>query len=351
MCIISCDGIVMKILLVQTAFLGDVVLTTPLIAALKKAFPESSLTVLTTPGGKELLDGMPQIDGFILDSKRSEGAAASLPGLLEQIKAGNFDLAVAAHKSFRTAWLLKRSGIPKRFGFSTGLQRIFYHKYVAWDSKLHVSERYLQLMTALGHDPKAFSPKLQLPVDASAKKSLWQKLNEAGVGPGAKIAALCHGSVWATKRWPAESYAALADRLHEKGLVCVLSGGPEDSSHAEAIVKESKVKIVNLCGKSSLREMTALISEAALTISGDSAPMHIAAAFEVPQVALFGPTVSSQGFAPRHAKAAVAEVKDLDCRPCGRHGHQKCPQTHWRCMKDLSMDSVMESVVKVLGRG
>lgn len=341
----------MKILLVQTAFLGDVVLTTPLIAALKKAFPESSLTVLTTPGGKELLDGMPQIDGFILDSKRSEGAAASLPGLLEQIKAGNFDLAVAAHKSFRTAWLLKRSGIQKRVGFSTGLQRIFYHKHVAWNSKLHVSERYLQLMKALGHDPKAFSAKLQLPVDASAIASLLQKLKEAGIEQGAKLAALCHGSVWATKRWPAESYAALAGRLFEKGLVCVLSGGPEDAAHAEAIVSEAKVKIINLTGNSSLREMTALISEAALTISGDSAPMHIASAFETPQVALFGPTVSGQGFAPRHEKAAVAEVVELSCRPCGRHGHHKCPQTHWRCMKDLSVDSVMERVEQVLERG
>jgi heptosyltransferase-2 len=339
----------MNLLVVQTAFLGDAVLTTPLLRALKDTHPGSRLTLLTTPANKALLEGILEVDDFLLDRKREEGVLRASLRLLGPLREGNFDLAVAAHRSARTALLLALARIPRRIGFDANLFSRLYHHRVPDDPAQQAGRRYLLLMKALGHDPGSFGHQSFLHVNPERYARVDAVLRERGCDGSRPIAVLAHGSVWRTKKWTEEGYAALADLLREeRGFDVVLMGDASERERAARIGARSRTKPVDLTGQTTLPEAVALIARCDFVVSNDSAPLHIASAFRKPQVTVFGSTAPEAGFVPTHERWAVAELEGLYCRPCGVHGAKRCPEGHFRCMKELTPEAVFEAAKRVL---
>jgi heptosyltransferase-2 len=337
-----------RILLVQTAFLGDVILTTPLLAALRHHRPDAEITALVTPAAAPLLAHDPALDALLVDDKRGTGrGAAGLVRLVRTLRARRFTVALAAQKSIRTAMALRAAGIPRRIGFATAPAATLYTDRVARPMTLHDRDRLLRLLTPLGItavDPALLQPRIA--VDAATRTRARDLLASHDVAAGQPVAAICPGSAWRTKRWPAAAFAALVRVLDADGYRCVLLGGPDERALTAAVHAAAGGCAVDLGAATDLPLLAALLAESAVAVTNDSAPMHVASAVDVPQVAIFCATVPSQGYGPLGRRAVVVE-RDLACRPCGRHGGERCPRGTDDCMELVTVDEVRAAVARV----
>jgi heptosyltransferase-2 len=307
------------VLVPQTSFLGDVVLTTPLLSALRRRLRPRRLCILVRPEARALVAGHPDVDEVLIDDKL--GADRGLGGLWRtaaRLRREQFDVAVCPHRSLRTALVLAMAGIPRRVGFETSRGRWFFHDRVARLRDRHDVERNLALLDPFGGGEKAA---LHVPVDPAARP-VAAALCPDGPGP---LVGLAPGSVWPTKRWTEDGFAAVTRALATDGARCVLLGAPGDAGAAAAIAARAAVPVTNLAGMTDLAALVAVIDRLDLLIANDSAPMHIAAARGVPVVAVFCATTPALGYGPWGADGTVVEA-DLACRPCARHGGQRCPR-------------------------
>ena len=167
---------------------------------------------------------------------------------------------------------------------------------------------------------------------------------------GKTLVGIHPGSAWPTKCWPFENFAELISRIEtELHLQTVIvGGGKKDADLGEKLCQISQGHCANLCGKTSLADLMALMPHFKLFITNDSGPMHIATAFNVPTLAIFGPTTRELGFFPYGHGHRVLEVKGLDCRPCALHGGRKCPKGHFKCMRLITVDDVFANVKEML---
>ncbi len=340
-----------RILVAQTGFLGDVVLTTPLLTTLHKVLAPESLTVLTTPQAKPLVEHHPQVSRVLVDAKRTAGRG--LVGLwrtAQRLRQERFTLAIAAHKSLRTALLLALAGVPQRVGFRQSPGWFLYHHTAQRDPNRHEVERILCIMRAFGLEPEECdrSPRVEYPeVTKTQARAL---LHDNGIAPTDPIFVVCPGSVWPTKRWTVEGFASLVRRLESSYGRVLLCGGPDDAEVAHAVHEHAGHHGVNLVGQADLLTFMALVDHAQVVISNDSAPMHIAMARSVPVVAIFCATTPSLGYGPYTDNAVIVEKKELSCRPCGRHGSLSCPLGTDACMRQISVADVLAGVDQLLNR-
>lgn len=325
-------------LVIQTAFLGDVVLTTPLLAAL--AARHGPVDVVTTPAAAPLLETHPAVRAVIRYDKR--GADRGWRGLCrigDQLRSTGYGRVYLAHRSTRSAALALLAGIAERIGFADAPAAITYTTRVPRPRGGHEVERLL----ALAAEPSApAAPSLGLTDADRAAADAW--LAERGIGAG--FVALAPGSIWATKRWP--YYAELAAALDRPVVVI---GGAGDVALAEAIVAAVPGRAWNAAGALPLRVSAAVLERADALVTNDSAPLHLAGAVGTPVVAVFGPTVPALGFGPRGAGDQVVEHPALACRPCSAHGPKVCPLGHHRCMNEITVARVLEALAAVAPRG
>jgi len=191
--------------------------------------------------------------------------------------------------------------------------------------------------------PRRYQASVELKLsDVAAVEKL---LRDEGMKPGEPFVALAPGSIWGTKRWP--YYKELAQHLTAQGRRIVVVGGKDDWPLGEQIAvaaRRLKHHAVNACGKLELRESVALVNKATVLVTNDSAPLHFATAVGTPVVAVFGPTVPGFGFGPRGPRDVTVGVDGLPCRPCSRHGPERCPLGHHRCMNDLPVERVLAAI-------
>jgi len=317
-------------LVVQTAFLGDVVLTTPLFSAL--AADHGPVDVVTTPIAASLIETHPAVRKVIpYDKRGSDRGWAGLRNLARRLRTERYERAYLPHRSLRTATLGVVAGIPTRIGFS-GAWSFLYTEARPKPALGHESDRLLALADK---PPGVYAPQLR-PTAADEQAA-------AALIDGAFVA-LAPGSIWGSKRWP--YYPDLATKLAER-LPVVLVGGPDDAGLGEEIVKavgRSGGRAVNACGKLTLRQSAALIGRASALVTNDSAPLHLATAMGTPIVALFGPTVTEFGFGPLRPGDVALGIDDLPCRPCSSHGPPQCPLGHHRCMRELTVAAVIAAI-------
>lgn len=333
----------MKILLVQTGFLGDVVLSTAVMRSLKEIYPESTLTVLVTKQAEPLIRYHPSVDATLVYDKR--GKDRGIPGLLRLarlLREENFAAAFSLHKSYRTAVLLLLSGIKNRYGFKEAALSFLYTKTVPRSDLWHDALRNLAIIRAVGKDPLAVDPKLSLEVPEEARRTAEELLPAGSCAVG-----MAPGSVWPTKRWMPEGFADVARALSADGCRIVLLGGKDDEAVA-AEIERLAPGCLNLAGRTTLLEAVAVIKRLDLLITNDSAPLHFASASGIPVVALFCATVPEFGFGPWQTKAKVLEVAALSCRPCGRHGGRTCPLGTSDCRLKLSSGEVINAAKELL---
>ncbi|MFT7517046.1 MAG: heptosyltransferase-2 [Myxococcota bacterium] len=328
-------------LLVDTSFLGDVLCAEPGVRVASEKF-DGALDFLTSPGGAQILKNHPQLREIVVYDKRNQDKGLlGLLRLAKRLRKKKYTRVICSHRSWRTALLLKMAKIPTRIAFDNAAAKFLYTELVEYRNDLHEIERNLQLLGG----GEWMRP--QLHPDAAESANAKQLVGGLG-----KFIAIAPGSIWATKRWPEQHFAEVAAHALQNGLAVVLLGGPDDRALNSRIYAQAKSQaenapaaILDLAGKTNLRESYAVIKQASAMVSNDSAPMHMGVAADTPVVAVFCSTVPSFGFAPRGDNDIVLETdENLECRPCGMHGHPSCPETHFRCATSITAAKVMNAV-------
>ncbi len=341
----------LRFLINQTSYLGDVLLTTPLLAELRHCFPEAELDLLCTPQALSLVDNNPDLDHIITDDKRGEGKG--LKGLWRmamRLRGRSYAVAISPHKSLRSALLLFLARIPCRIGFRQSIGWFLYHHRVNRDRKLHEVDRNLSLLQPFGTDPRISQRALRIEVEPVTRNRVEQVCNSLGLQKrdGQFIFGINPGSVWPTKRWSVEGYANLMVHLKKKyPCEVVLFGGPEDRKIADRIQELAGHVGLDLVGRTSLGELPCALERCDLFITNDSAPMHMAVARGIPVVALFCATTPSLGFYPYSSRATVIQKK-LHCRPCTSHGGRRCPLGTEDCIHLIRPEDVLRGIEQVM---
>ncbi len=339
-----------RILIVQTAFLGDLILTLPLIQETSRRFPGAAIDLLMLPAWRNLVETHPNISDLLLYDKhdRDRGAGAFLRWCL-RLRRRRYSLALVPHRSLRSALLVRLAGIPIRIGFDRSTGRLLFTDCVPYQTRWHEARRNLSLLTPLGYG--AETPMRPVLVCTEADhRAVIQWLHEADVPSGMPLVVLAPGSMWATKRWPAERYAQLASRLNRAGYAVALIGGEQDRALCQAIARQAGGCTRNAAGRFSFRQSACLMTRSCLLIGNDSAPIHLAWAVGTPVVAIFGPTVPEFGFFPGGPEDRVVELKELPCRPCSLHGPRRCPVRSHRCMTEIHVETVWAVAEERLNR-
>ena len=336
----------MSSLVVQTSFLGDVVLTTPLIAELSRRGP---VDVLTTPEGATILRNNPDIrDTLVYDRREADRGLAGFARTMRRIRQlSGCEAAYMAQGSIRSALLIASSGISRRIGFNTSEGRRLYTELVEYKADKHHAERLWWLsMSACADPPLAEQTKPRLYPSAADDAACEALLRESLDDASRPFIVLAPGSAWGTKRWP--YYPELAVKAAEQWNIVVVGGSGEREIGDTIVAQIPEGRGANAAGRLEILASSALIGRAAALVTNDSAPQHLASAMGTPTVSIFGPTVPEFGFGPLAPGSVTAGHDSLACRPCDRHGPQRCPLGHWRCMRELSSSEVSGLLIRTL---
>lgn len=315
-----------RILIIQTAFLGDVILATPVVSELKRVFPEAKIDFLLKKGNESLVIGNPKINQVITFDK-SSGKWKAILRLIKQCRATKYDLVINLHRFASSGMIAGFSKGKKRYGFKKNPFSFMYTK--SFDHSIgdgtHEVERNLKLISEFGCSPKT---RPELFPSEKEMASVQSYLSD-------EFYCLAPASVWYTKQLPKEKWLELIRKIGIRKTIYLL-GGKDDFELCESILNDASMEsIINLSGKLNLLESAALIQKATRTFVNDSGPLHLASAVNAPVTAFFCSTVPNFGFGPLSDDSEVKEVKDLECRPCGLHGHKSCPKGHFNCGKKM----------------
>lgn len=343
-----------KIAVWNTAFLGDAVLSLPLLQSLRQAWPDALIDYYVRGGLSPLFAGNPAINNVYEFKKDAEQSGLkALRALGDEVRGRAYDVWLSPHPSLRSAWLARHSGAALRVGYTEPwYNRFFYTTTVKRRfAELHEVDRLLQLLNPLGLRPLSAWPELVLPKELRVQaKDFFRQFR------GAPVLGLHPGSVWATKRWPAAYFARIGQLALRQGAHVLVFGGPGEEEEARDVLvgisdgvdKAEQERVSNMAGKLGLAELAACIAGLSCYLGNDSGPTHLAWCQRVPTVALFGATVPAFGFAPCGEHSTVMELKGMDCRPCGLHGPKLCPLKHHNCMNAMLPELVWPEVEKRL---
>ena len=354
----------MKILLIRLRLIGDVVFTTPAVAALRQQFPEARITYLVERAAEPVVRHNPNIDE-VLVAERPRGLRrlAYDLRLARALRAARFDLVIDFHGGPRSAWLTRATGAPRRIGYRLPGRSWAYTTHLSWSRALlpprHSVENQWDLLGPLGiARPEPGRPGVEMPEDPRAAERVRQRLTAAGIDQRARIVVMHASAGNPFRRWPAEHFARVAADLARRELSrrIIITSGPSESGSADTIAAAAQQiagdageRIVR-CGEFDLSELRALVARAALFIGGDSGPLHVAATTSVPVVALFGPTLPERSMPWRapSARAIAVDGGPLPCRPC----HQRsCVPGDFRCLTGVGPERVLAAAEQLLANG
>ena len=326
----------MNILIIHTAFIGDIVLSTALVSKVKEKYPDSNIYYLTTTLGKEILKNNPKIKEIIVYDKRGKDKGfKAFISFIRKIRKLKIDVCLTPHRYLRSSILSLLSGASIRVGYDIASLAFVYNKKIKYDKTKHEVEK---LLSFIDDNTKRYelemypSEKDKIKIDTLLKKLSNNK----------KIILIAPGSKWFTKKWPEEYFRILIQNLVKRDdLLIVITGGKEEKE----IELNLDSKVLDLRGEITLLELAELTKRAILVVSNDSAPIHITSAFpDTRIIGIFGPTVKEFGFFPWSQNSKVFEVNGLYCRPCAIHGGNFCPEKHFRCMREITPDLIENEI-------
>lgn len=328
-----------KILIVKPSSLGDVVHSLPFLNAMKTCFPKAEIHWVIAKGLEGLLEGHSMIDRLIIINKdlwknlsQAGKTVKEIRELFRQLRNESYDLVVDLQGLLRSGLITRATSAPIRLGFQEAREgsRLFYTKKVRGGREVHAVERYLKIAEELGctMNEIAFPFPLSCSADTAADKP-------AAPEP---YAVLVPGARWKTKIWSAESFGKVAAMLPLRSVVI---GAASDRAIAEEVVAHSGGKAHSLAGETSLRELIEIMRHAQTVITNDSGPMHIAAALNIPVIAIFGPT-SPERTGP-YGKDHVVLQSKAGCVPCFK---RSCRDI--KCMKEITTETVYQAVLGIL---
>ena len=327
----------MNVIIIQTAFLGDVLLTLPLCAAVKQTLPNARVTFVTTPAAASMLSSVESIDEVVAFDKRGEHSTrVQQRALAASLKSTDKTIVLVAHKSWRSALFLRSIDADISVAFADSPAKWFASVRVTVPSGLHAAERNLLLLKPL-LELGVSTPRLLECVPIALTDI------EADAPSTTPHIVLAPGSVWKTKQWPTPRFRELAQHLVHEGMRVSVIG---DSSVADVAAGVAGVN--NLAGSTTMLEAAGVVASATILVANDSAPVHLASLQNIPTIAIFGPTVPEFGFGPFGSNARVLQQEHLRCRPCSDHGTQECPLGTHECMTSITVESVYDHIQRLL---
>ncbi|HXB43141.1 MAG TPA: glycosyltransferase family 9 protein [Puia sp.] len=327
---------VQKFLIIQTAFIGDVVLATSLIEKLHQHYPSAQIDFLLRKGNENLLHNNPWLEKIIIWDKK-KNKLLNLFKILIKIRKEKYDKVINVQRFAATGFLTAFSGSKETIGFDKNPFSFLFNKKIKHSvvDGTHEIERNLALIKNFTDD-KIIKPKLY-PSEADFESVEPYKQNAyITVSPA---------SVWFTKQYPLSKWINFIDKIPSQ-VIIYLCGGPADTGMCEHIISSAKhATIFNLSGKLSFLQCAALMKDAVMNYVNDSAPMHFTSAMNAPVAAVFCSTIPAFGFGPLSDKKFIIELHEpLDCRPCGLHGYKTCPRGHFHCALNIEDEQLMEAL-------
>jgi lipopolysaccharide heptosyltransferase II len=337
---------VSSILLMRLYFIGDVLLSTPVINALKTTFPGARLSVLIKKRARSVLDGNPLVDEIIeYDAVARYHSPVWMASLAARLRRARFDLAVDLTGDLRSSWLLFAADPGFRIGFNHAGCGFLLDRSIPYRSTGHAVDHLLDSVRAVGAVPADPMPRMYVTDEERGRAR--ELLAGRGVADEAPFIVLAPGANWSFRRWPAERFGRLAALARERhGVASVVTGSASDAALADAVVSESGGTAVSLAGLADLRGLAAVAARARAFVGNDSGPLHIAASQGTPVVALFGPNTPLR-FAPRGAPSRVLWPR-TPCSPCDQ---KRCRRPDEPCMEAISVDEAAAALADLLGRG
>lgn len=329
-----------KILLIRFSAIGDLILISHLIRLIHQQYPNARLDLVVKQGYESIYQAHPALRKIWLFQK------GELRLLKNKLKQENYSLILDLQGNLKSRMLsIALRGVPV---FRTHMYRFRRFLLVRFGLNVYseiapVPLRHLKAASCLRLEDDGKGLDLFLPEEKVPQRQ-WETLAEAN------FIAVAPGASRATKRWPVDSFHEVADYFLNKGFGVVLLGGSEDRELCQRIIEKQNHsnRIENLAGSLTLMQTASVLQKAGLLISNDTGLMHVASACQIPQIAIFGPTVEAFGFFPFRAHASILEIKDLSCRPCSFHGTESCPKGHFKCMKDISASDVICEAERLL---
>lgn len=323
-----------RILVIQTAFIGDVILGTALLEKLHQDYPDAQLDYLVRKGNESLFDGHPFLNEVLIWDK-SESKYAGLWRMLKQIRSKDYDAVYNIQRYAASGILTGFSGASKRLGYKSNPFSFLFsdsveHRFGKGYEAVHEVERVLDLYSK----GEKGQPRLYPKPKSETASELTKK----------PFVTIAPASVWFTKQFPIDKWVEFVNQI-PTDLEVVLIGGPSDASIAKQIQTAVSRNINDLTGKLKLLETAALMKGARMNYANDSAPVHLASSVNAPVAEVFCSTVPEFGFTPLSDNSQIIQTKKtLDCRPCGIHGKVNCPNGHFDCAKSIDIKDLLATL-------
>jgi heptosyltransferase-2 len=331
-----------KFLVIRFSSIGDIVLTTPVVRCLKKQVPGATIHYLIKPQFKIVMEPNPYIDKFHVLQQDWDA-------MIEELKAEKFDYIIDLHHNLRTLRVKKALKLPS-FSFNKlNIEKLIFVK-LKWNvmPKVHIIDRYMETVAPFGvrNDGEG--------MDYFIPKSENVPLSDIPASHHAGFISIVIGASFYTKKLPVYKLQELCKKINHP---IILLGAKEEREEGEAIAAVDPIKVYNACGKFSLHESADLVRQSKVVIAHDTGLMHIAAALKKQVIAIWGSTTPSFGMVPYYGRNFLqrvpppsddVQVHKLWCRPCTKIGRHKCPQGHFKCMKNISIEEIVENIEKRL---
>lgn len=330
-----------RILVIQTAFIGDVVLATGLLEKLHQHFPDADIDIAVRKGNESLFDGHPFLHEVLIWNKKT-AKYRHLFHLLGIIRKKKYDVVINVQRYLATGFLTAFSGANRKIGFDKNPFLFFFtdvipHHFSGQGDAIHEIQRNQALIRSLT-DENASKPALYPTREAFEKVLAYQHQPYICIAPA---------SVWFTKQYPADQWVDLIQQLPSKYQIYLL-GAPGDKTLCGQIRTVSGDKAIDLSGRLSFLESAALMKNAVMNYVNDSAPMHFASAMNAPVTAVYCSTIPGFGYGPLSDKSNVVQsLEHLSCRPCGLHGHSMCPEKHFKCARTIQTKQLLNSLTSL----
>jgi heptosyltransferase I len=350
-----------SILIVKLSAIGDVIQTLPMVEALKAQFPRAGIDWLVEEDASGLLLGHPALNRVIISRRKRwqklllrrgnfRAALGEIGKFFRDLRSRDYDWIIDNHGIFKSGLLVSLARGRRKIGFKAsagiadeGNYLFTKERYKPLSIERHALERYLDLVSQIG--VKVGPASLDYPVPPDSRKKAEALLRQEGFF-SSPLVAVHPMAKWTTKQWPLESFASLISALAQKGVSVVVTGSPRDEGPVREMLGrlDRSSDVLNLVGKTGLRELAGIFSLSDLVLTPDTGPMHMAAAVKVPLIALFGPTAPWR--TGPYGNNHVVLRKPLACSPCFR---KKCSTVE--CMRSISVEEVLEAALAKLRVG
>ncbi len=336
-----------RLLIIQTAFIGDAILTLPMIQKLKELEGDCNIDVVAIPSSAEIFKASPSVSEVLIFDKRGKHASfGSIIKFARELRSKKYSKLFSPHRSFRTSLLVLLSEVRDTYGFDISAFNFVYKNKIEYRKDIHEVQRNLSL---IGEDIRNKDWKIKPEINAddvrrnkvAAFISQHQTTNFIAVAPG---------SVWNTKKYPPENFIEVIKKIIATGLNVILIGSEKDFDLCEKIQNAVGDNVVNSAGKFDLIETAEMLKHAKLLICNDSAPTHLGMSAGIPVLTLYCSTVADFGFYPYNSKSRFLSFDDLDCKPCGIHGYKECPIKTFDCGYKLLPSEVFDTFEQMISK-